>query len=204
MPIGTDTLVAGLTVFVVIAGLELGDRTNFSLVALAARGAHGEVFAGAAVAFLASTAVAVTLGTALVAAIGPSRIGLLRIAGGAILLGYSGWLAVHPPEPSAPLPPSRFRSAFAAALVTTFLLELGDTTMIFQILFVSSYGPVIVLVAGGLGLIATAAVGTTVGRLIGRRVDPRLLHWTVVVLLAVVGILSILYGLVPGLLPGTG
>ena len=195
-------LYGALVVYVVIAGLELADRTNFSLIALAARNSPLATFVGGALAFIASTGVAVSIGAALVAALGPSRIDLLRIAGGAFLIAYAVWLLFRPvDEPVAP----RFgRSALITAFLLTFLLELGDTTMIFQIVFVSTYGWEIVLAAGAAGLITTAAVGTTIGRHLGLRVPPAQLQKLVVAVLLVVGALTVLYGIDPGLFSGIG
>ncbi len=195
-------LYGALVVYVVIAGLELADRTNFSLIALAARNSPLATFVGGALAFIASTGVAVSIGATLVAALGPSRIDLLRIAGGAFLIAYAVWLLLRPvDEPVAP----RFgRSALLTAFLLTFLLELGDTTMIFQIVFVTTYGWEIVLAAGAAGLITTAALGTTIGRHLGLRVPPAQLQKLVIAVLLVVGALTVLYGIDPGLFSWIG
>ena len=192
-----SALPAVLVVFAVVGGLELVDRTNFSLIALAARQSPWHTFLGGALAFVASTIIAVSAGAALVAAIGAQNIGLLRVAGGSFLIAYALWLAVHPPDEVATLP-STGRSALIAAFVATFLLELGDTTMIFEIVFVTTYGGLIVLAAGASALVCVAAVGCTIGRHLGVRVDPARLHVVVVGVLLVVGAVTILYGLDPG------
>ncbi len=198
----TSELYGALVVYAIIGGLELVDRTNFSLIALAARNSPLATFAGGAIAFIASTALAVSIGTALVTALGPSRIGILRVAGGAFLIAYAIWLFSRPVEEGAV---SRTgHSALLTALAVTFLLELGDTTMIFQIVFVATYGGWIVLIAGAAGLITAAAVGTTIGRHVGLRVRPALLQKIVVVVLVAVGVVTILYGLEPRLLSWVG
>ena len=199
----TSALAGALVVFAVVGGLELVDRTNFSLIALASRQSPWHTFLGGTLAFVAATLVAVSAGAALVAAIGSQNIGLLRIAGGAFLVAYAVWLAVHPPEEEE-IPRSTGRTALIAAFVATFLLELGDTTMIFEIVFVTTYGWLLVLVAGASALVCVAAVGCTIGRHLGVRVDPARLHGIVVAVLLIVGALTILYGVDPGAFGGLG
>ncbi len=189
-----------LVVFVVIGGLELFDRTSFALIALASRAPALESWAGGTVAFVVTTALAVGLGEGLSAVFGPGRIGLLRVAGGVFLLGYALWLFFHHEE-EASADVTTSRTAFLGAFLTIALLELGDTTMIFEVVFVANFGWLIVLVAGVLGLSAVAAWDVWLGRRLGTRVSPERLKRVVVAVLAIVGAFSIVYGLAPGLFP---
>ena len=201
-------MIAGLLVgfgivFVVIGGLELVDRTSFALIALATRAAPRATWLGGAGAFVATSALAVTVGAALVAALGPGRLGLVRIVGGAFLIGYAGWLHFHPTGLEETARVGR-HSAFATAFLTVFLLELGDTTMIFEIVFVASFGAIIVFVAGAAALSGVAAWAVTLGRRLGSRIEPRRLERIVVLVLLAVGILTIAYGLAPGAFSAIG
>jgi Ca2+/H+ antiporter, TMEM165/GDT1 family len=189
-----------LIVFAVVAGFELFDRTSFSVIALAARGHPLPTWAGAAGAFVASTSIAVTVGAALVALLGPGRIGLVRVGAGTFLILYALSLWYRGPDEGQEGATSR-RTAFLTALVTVFLLELGDTTMIVEILFVTTWGWFVVLVAGAAALIAVATWSAWLGGRLGARVEPALLHRVVVVVLLIVGALTITYGLAPGLFP---
>lgn len=191
-------------VFAVVGGLELVDRTSFALMALSARSHPFQNWVGGAAAFVLTSSIAVTLGAALVDLIGPGRIDLLRVAGGLFLIGYALWLYFHPESDDPNRLPRTARSALVTAFVTIFLLELGDTTMIFEIVFVSSFGWFIVLVAGSLALIAVAAWAATIGSRIGSRLEPRLLHRVVVSVLLVVGAVTVAYGLVPSVFPALG
>jgi len=188
-------------VFVVIAVLEVFDRTSFALIALAARSHPFQTWAGGAIAFVLTTAISVTVGSALSDILGPSRIGLLRVAGGLFLIGYAVWLYYHPEADDPNRLPRTPRTALVAAFVTVFLLELGDTTMIFEIVFVSDFGWLVVLVAGTLGLVVVAAWDAFLGSRLGARLEPRLLHRVVVLVLVIVGAVTIAYGLVPGAFP---
>jgi len=188
-------------VFLVIGVLEIFDRTSFALIALAARSHPLRSWMGAAVAFVGTTAISVTVGTALADVLGPARVGLLRVVGGAFLIAYALWLYFHPESEDPDRLPRTPRSAFLTALVTIFLLELGDTTMIFQIVFVSDFGWAIVLVAGALALVTVAAWDAFLGSRLAHRLDPHLLHRVVVAVLLIVGAVTIAYGLVPGAFP---
>jgi putative Ca2+/H+ antiporter (TMEM165/GDT1 family) len=186
-----------LIVFAVVGGFELFDRTSFSIIALAARGHAFPTWGGGATAFLASSAVAVSVGAALVELLGPSRIGLIRAAAGTFLIGYALYLWYRGPEDPATQTTTR-RTAYLTALTTVFLLELGDTTMIVEVLFVTTWGWLVVFAAGAAALIAVAAWASWLGNRLGTRVEPMLLHRIVVAILLVVGALTILYGLAPG------
>jgi putative Ca2+/H+ antiporter (TMEM165/GDT1 family) len=188
---------AGFAIVVaVVGGFELFDRTSFALIALSARQRPLPTWAGGAAAFVLSTLVAVTVGAALATALGPSRLGLVRIAGGAFLIAYAAWLYLHR-TPPADRPIVDARSAFAVAFLTIFLLELGDTTMIFEIVFVADWGWAIVLAAGALALVSVAAWDVTLGARLGARIDEARLNAIVVVVLTVVGALTIAYGVAP-------
>jgi Ca2+/H+ antiporter, TMEM165/GDT1 family len=186
-----------LIVFAVVGGFELFDRTSFATMALASRSHPVPTWAGAALAFVFSTAIAVSVGAALVALLGPGRIGLVRVGAGTFLIAYALSLWYRGPE-SEEDRPSTPRTAFIAALATVFLLELGDTTMIVEILFVSVWGWLVVLVAGAAALILVAAWAAWLGNRLGTRVEPAHLHKIVVAILLAVGALTIAYGLVPG------
>jgi Ca2+/H+ antiporter, TMEM165/GDT1 family len=186
-----------LIVFAVVGGFELFDRTSFATMALASRHRPIPTWGGAALAFVGSSAIAVSVGAALVALLGPSRIGLIRVAAGSCLIAYALWLAYRGPEEVASEPASA-RTAFLAAFATVFALEMGDTTMIVEILFVTDWGWLIVFVAGALALICVAAWAAWLGNRLGTRVEPMLLHRIVVGVLLAVGALTIAYGLAPG------
>jgi Ca2+/H+ antiporter, TMEM165/GDT1 family len=203
--------VAGLTdlvpnffiVFGVILFLEFFDRTNFAIIALAAKQPPRPTWVGAALAFVAVSAIAVTIGAALTQFLGPQHIAYLRIGGGLFLIGFA--LFVYFAEEEEPALRAVPRSALLTAFLLIFLLELGDTTMIFEIVFVgTTSNPLLVFVAGSLALITVAATGSVIGSRLGARVEPHLLKRVVVVVLLIVGALTVLYGLAPQAFPVFG
>jgi putative Ca2+/H+ antiporter (TMEM165/GDT1 family) len=192
-----------LIVFAVVGGFEVFDRTSFALIALAARNRPMPTWVGGAAAFVVTTVLAVSVGAALVDALGPGRIGLVRVFGGGFLLAYAAWLYFHRgPEKGDELRAPH--SVIVTAFLTIFLLEIGDTTMIFEIVFVADWGWLIVLVAGALALVLVAAWDAFLGSRLGARLDQERLNRIVVVVLAIVGALTIAYGLAPSAFPSLG
>ncbi len=193
-------LVSFALVFAVIGATELLDRTNFALIGLAARRHPFQVWAGAASAFVVTTALAVLIGAALLAALG-GHVMYLRLGGGILLLGYAAYLLrVHETERATPAG----RSAFSTAFLLILLLELGDTTMIFTINFITTVPVVIVGVAAAAALVCVAAFACFLGPRLGSRLAPKGLDRLVIVILTVVGAVTIAYALDPGLFPALG
>lgn len=187
-------------VLAVIGGLELVDRTSFALIALAARTRPLGAWAGGAVAFVSTTVLAVLIGAGLEEVIGPGGIRWLRLAGGLFLIGYAAYTLRAPVE-KVPAAIADWRGAFVAAFATIFLLELGDTTMVFEIVFVPTLGWLAVLLGGSAGLVAVAAWDVWLGQRLSLRLEPRTITRLVAAILFVVGAVTILYALAPSLFP---
>jgi putative Ca2+/H+ antiporter (TMEM165/GDT1 family) len=197
----TDLLADGVLVFAVIAGIELIDRTSFAVLGLAAKNDPRSVWAGASAAYVVTTTFAVLIGAALLAALG-GHVEYLRLGGGAFLIAYAGYLALVPESERRP-PPGR--TVFATAFLLIVLLELGDTTMIFTIVFVSAVPNLLVVgVAAALGLICVAGIDSILGARLGAKVEPKILDRVVIAILVVVGVVTILSELVPGAFPSFG
>ncbi len=192
------SVLAFVTVFVVIGGFELADRTNFALIGLAAREPPATVWVGAAGAFVLTSAISVLIGADLLAVLG-GQVLYLRLAGGSLLLGYAAYLALAREKPESV---RAARSAGLTAFLLIFLLEIGDTTMILTMNFVFSLAdPLFVGIAAAAALVCVAAFACFLGSRLGTRLDPRKLDHLVIVILSVVGALTILYALAPGLFP---
>jgi putative Ca2+/H+ antiporter (TMEM165/GDT1 family) len=193
-----DVVADFILVFAVVGGLELLDRTNFALIGLAAKQDPRSTWAGAAVAFSLTTILAVAIGAALVVAL-QGHLAYLRLGGGVLLLGYAGYLLIVPEHERRP---PEARSAFATAFLLIFLLELGDTTMVFTINFISTIqNPALVGLAAGSALVLVAASAALIGSRFGARVEPKLLERVVIVILIVAGVVTVVYALEPGWFP---
>jgi putative Ca2+/H+ antiporter (TMEM165/GDT1 family) len=199
-------LTQAVGVFAVIFAFELVDRTNFGIVALSAKHSPSDVWTGAALAFVLSTLISVGIGLIAISFLAP-YLTWVKVAGGLILIlfGVRG-LAKRGAEEDAeekaddtPLRPSRVRLlAFSLIL----FLEMGDNTQILTILFVASTrNPLLVFVAAVLGLVAVAAIGVRSGEFLRSRVPAERLEKLLAAILVVVGSLTILFALDPGLFP---
>lgn len=185
-------------VFAVIGGTELFDRTNFALIGLAARERPAPLWLGASAAFAITTALAVAIGAALLAVLG-GQVVFLRLGGGVLLLAYAAYLIAVPVHERGP---PKGRSAVMTAFLLILLLEMGDTTMIFTIVFVSEMPSAIVVgLAAALALMTVAGFACLFGSRIASRVHPEKLERLVIVILVVVGALTIVYALDPGVFP---
>lgn len=189
-----------VTVLAVIGGLELIDRTSFALIGLSARARALGAWLGGSCAFVVTTALAVVVGAALEGFLGPGRIGLLRVAGGLFLIGYAAWTLLGPQDETPASLPS-FSGAFAAAFATILLLELGDTTMVFEVVFVPTFGWAAVLAGGAAGLVTVAAWDVWLGGRLGVHLAPETTRKVVAGVLFVVGALTVAYALAPSAFP---
>lgn len=193
-----DLALSFAIVFAVIGATELVDRTNFALIGLAARERPAPLWVGASAAYVLTTALAVAIGAALLAVLG-GQVVYLRLGGGVLLLAYAGYLLAVPSHERGP---PKGRSAAMTAFLLILLLEMGDTTMIFTIVFVSEMPNAIVVgLAAGLALIVVAGFACLFGSRIASRVHPEKLERLVIVILVLVGALTILYALDPSVFP---
>ncbi len=193
-----EELLAFAVVFGTIAFFEFLDRTNFALLSFAAREPPFLAWVGATTAFGLTTLLSVAVGTVVVDALRP-ELYLVRLAGGLLLVGYAVYLLVHHDEEK---PVTTGRNALTTAFLMIFLLELGDTTMILTINFVATYtDPVLVGLAAFLGLAFVAGTACVLGPRVGARVEPKQLELAVIAVLAIVGMVTILYAVDPGAFP---
>lgn len=195
---GPTDLLGAATVLALIGGFELVDRSNLSLIAYASRHDPLGSWIGASLAFVSVSAIAVSVGALLLGLLGAGHLSQIRAVGGAILIAYALYLWFHLDRVEGKEPTPAARSTIVGAFLMVFLLELGDTTMILQVILVANFGVAVVFGAGATALVLVAALGCFVGSRIGSRLSRRTLDRAIVVILLIVGIGTVVYGLAPG------
>lgn len=205
-----NPLIEGIVVFAVIAVLQLPGKSNFGVITLATRHPHRDVFIGASVGLVAATVVSVTLGYGAETVLGPYLF-WVQVSGGLILVGFGireilrGPPPVHEPGEGTPAVAHTSRQVRTVALGLAFLLEMGDNTQILAILFVASTGNVVlVFVAATAALIMITAVSSRGAGYLHEHVPEERLRTVLGGLLVTVGVLTILFSLLPSILPFAG
>ena len=186
--------------FLAIAGTvflaELTDKDALLLLSLATQMKATVVFAAGAVSFLISTALIVAFGSVLVAYV---PIFWVKIAGGAIMLGYAvlEYLRGLRVEKSLEEGENRLVKnlgrkaayAFLGIMASLILLDLaGDATELLTIVFVAQYqNLLLVFAAAGSALVAASAVETILGNRLGKVLSSRNVRLASIAIFLIIG-----------------
>ncbi len=168
-----DELQTIASTFVLIGLAELGDKSLFVCLTLAARYRAGPVFAGAIVAFGLLNLMAVGAGGALGAVLPREAVGGLASL---LFLGFG----VHALWTASDEEPDDVEteavSPFKATVGLLFMAELGDKTQLAVAGLASTAAPLAVWLGATAALIATSAVGIGAGRALRTRISARRLQ----------------------------
>ena len=185
-------------------------KSNFGVITLATRHPHRDVFIGASVGLGAATVVSVTLGYGAETVLSPYLI-WVKVVGGLVLVAFGireisrAPGEVHEPGEGTPAVAHTARQVRTVALGLAFLLEMGDNTQILAILFVASTGNVVlVFVAATAALVMITAVSSRGAGYLHEHVPEERLRVVLGGLLITVGLLTILFTVIPTLLPFGG
>ena len=192
--------VEGVPVFIeallLVAALEIGDKTQLVTISLAARHPWGLVLAGAAAGLLATTAIGAVIGGLLAASLG-TWMTYIKVGGGILFILLGVWTVVQGmrrgggTEEARPGPSKR--GAFGEAFTLNFLAEFGDKTQIAVIILAASYeAPVSVFLGAGLGLTAICAMSVVIGVGLAKVLSEKWLRVVSTVLFIAAGVLLIL------------
>lgn len=191
MPAVADAASLALTAYLAVLCAELaGDKTLFTLAALAARYAPRPVLAGAGLAFLCKMAAAVLLGE-LLTRLPPA---LTAAVSAVTFLALAIWLWREPAAEAAPGSPSPGGAhAMLAALGAVLATEWGDAGQLTAALLVARGGdPGVVWLGATLALATKAALAVTLGARLRRYLPRRRVRLAAVCVAAALGVLALL------------
>jgi putative Ca2+/H+ antiporter (TMEM165/GDT1 family) len=174
--------------FGLIAVAELGDKTQFLAVALAARYSWKAVLGGIIFAVFILMGIAVLFGNYILSLL-PDFV-LKIIAGGLFLFfGVYSLLEKGKKEESV----KNRLSPFWATFVTFFLSELGDKTQLLAMALSAEYkSPILVWLGASLAMILVDGVAVFLGNRLGKLIPVRTLSYVAGGLFLVFGVLTLL------------
>jgi Ca2+/H+ antiporter, TMEM165/GDT1 family len=176
---------------------ELTDKDALFLLALATKTKASVVFLAGSVAFTISTAIIVVAGSVLIALV---PVFVIKLAGGAIMLGYAGmeFYRLSRRERRVDQREERLleRSAKSVwsilipAVLTLILLDLaGDATELVTIVLLARFEDALVVFAGAVtGLVGAVAVETALGNRLGRMLSPKRIGYLSICVFTVIGV----------------
>jgi putative Ca2+/H+ antiporter (TMEM165/GDT1 family) len=169
-----ESFSVALSTFALIALAEIGDKSQFVCVALAARHRHWPVILGAITAFLALNTLAVLFGAG-VAAWVPERImaGLVSLLFAAF--GIHALYKQVDDESEDALEMSD-HGIFITALLLIFVAEFGDKTQIAVAGLAGSFDPLPVWLGATAALVMVSILGVWAGRTVLQRLPLLWLH----------------------------
>ncbi len=149
---------------------EMGDKTQLVALTLAARYPAAVVLAGVSVATLAVHAFSVTLGEVAGKVLPQSWTVLLS---GLAFIAFGLWTLRGEGLDGAEAKWPRLSSPFLLVVVTFFLAELGDKTMLGTVTLATQYAPVQVWLGSTLGMVLADGIAIGVGKTLGNRLPER-------------------------------
>lgn len=167
----------------------VGDKTLYSLSALATTFRLGPILIGAAAAFALKMAVAVTLGHF----VGdlPARVVSLVSAATFLAMAVAFLLKRPSPPPPERLPPPRFSRATLVCFAVVFLPEWGDPGQLAAALLVAHGSSVAVVWCGAvLAMLTKAGLGATLGIGLRRFVPQQVVRFASFSVCCVMGLLA--------------
>jgi Ca2+/H+ antiporter, TMEM165/GDT1 family len=170
----------------VVALAEIGDKSQFLILALSARFRRPlPIILGMLVATMMNHALAGAAGAWLTATIDPRS---MRWILGLSFVGIGVWILLSRKRATAMSPMPRF-GVFVTTLATFFMMEMGDKTQVATIALAASYGSLYAVVAGStVGILVADVPIVILGALGSRNVPTRSLRVLALTIFLVLGV----------------
>lgn len=170
------------TIAAILFVAELTDKDALLLLSVSAKSRARTVFFAGTTAFVLTTSIVVTFGSLLIIVV---PVGIVRLAGGCIMIGYGLWEArgligegaLVEEESRVARADSQWKLFLSLVLALMVLDLAGDATEVLTIVLVSQYENLLFVFLGVCtGLIAATGVETAMGNRLGRFLTPRRLR----------------------------
>ncbi len=150
-----------LSTFFAIGFAELGDKTQFAVLALAAKySKKTPIILGAILAFMIADAIGVAIGSVFSLSIPAST---LKLAAGVLFILVGVYTLFSKEEPESKNTSSD-HNVFIASFTLVFLMEMGDKTQLANALFAAIYPPFIVWIASTLAMSVLTLAAVAIGK----------------------------------------
>lgn len=178
-----------ITTFFMVLIMEMGDKSQLLVMALASKYRPFQVFLGICTSILFLNILAVLLGSA---------IGGIKIiqdcvrAGASILFIFFGIITLKDDDAENEKNKTRSKNIFITIALTFFLAEFGDKTQLSTFSFAALYPdtPISVFTGSTLGLLASDCMGLLAGALIVKYIPKRVITHVSAFLFIAFGLLS--------------
>lgn len=175
--------------FVSIALAELGDKTQLSVLLLAAKTKkHLQLFLGVMLAFIMVDGSAILLCSWLAKVL---PVNIIKIASGLVFIIFGALILFGARDEKAE--DLELRNPFLSGFGLIFLSELGDKTQIACGLFATRYAALGVFIGSVLALALLSAMAIFLGRFVAGRINKRVISMIAGVLFIIIGLLFLLY-----------
>jgi putative Ca2+/H+ antiporter (TMEM165/GDT1 family) len=179
-----------LTVYGTVLVAELvGDKTLYTLGALATRFRMAPILAGAAAAFMMKMAVAVLLGR-LIATLPPHVVAAIS-ATTFFVMAIGLWLKRPRPKPAEVEPPTKWHSAALISFASIFFPEWGDAGQLAAAMLAAQHrAPLVIWIGATLAMITKGAFAVTLGIGLRRFAPHRAIRVVTVLVCVIMGLLA--------------
>jgi putative Ca2+/H+ antiporter (TMEM165/GDT1 family) len=182
------SLAAFTASFGLILVAEMGDKTQFIAMSLAAKHNPYKVLFGIFLATMANFAIMVVIGQVITAVV---PIDIISLAASLSFIAFGLW-TLKPEKAKQENPkPSRFGIVGTVA-AAFFIAEFGDKTQLTTISLAAEYQSALAVLFGAvLGMLVADGIGIAVGVVLGKHIPEKILKWASAAIFIVFGLVGV-------------
>ncbi|MGO8805083.1 MAG: TMEM165/GDT1 family protein [Candidatus Bathyarchaeia archaeon] len=174
--------------FALIVVAEMGDKTQFIAMSLAAKHNPYKVLLGIFVATVANFAIMVAIGQVITAFV---PLDVISLAASLSFIGFGLW-TLKPERPKEENTKSSRFGVVGTVAAAFFIAEFGDKTQLTTISLAAEYQSAIAVLFGAvLGMLVADGVGIALGVVLGKHIPERILKWVSAAIFVVFGLVGV-------------